>query len=236
MIPAEIWTLVALHLKPRYLARLLAVSKPIHRAVDNETYWTRVASHLTWRTCPLMELRHDEDNILPPVDPELNLYDMMALDRGYYWSMQHFIERIDAVGDAYSKRLESGDPCWDGWKASSLKDKTVAFFVDSELLLLEGDAGVSIAVSMKKSGGETELTMKELARRIVMAEKTTRRCTTAKLVKFMWEIEEDAALAPPIKRNVIRKFRAMLYDLDSDSGYLLSMSSPTDIANFFRRF
>ena len=227
MIPAEIWTLVALHLKPRYLVRLLSASKTIHRAVDNEDYWTRVAAHLTWRMSPLMELESPPGGVLPPLDPDVNLYDMMALDRGYYWAMQRFIERIDAIGDAYP------DQCCDGWKASSLKEKTVLFFVDNELISLDGEDGFSVFVSMHYNG---VIPMKEVAKRLVLADKTTRRSTATKLIKFKWEIEEDAALSPALKRNVIRKFRAMLYDLDSDPGYLLSMSSPTDIANFFRRF
>ena len=98
----DAWLQIGLHLKPRHLAKLMRTSKAINTVVDNDAYWTRVAAHLAWRDCGIMEVhRHpDEFDILPTV-PRC-LYYMMGMSRGYYWSMERFLKRVDEVIDYYA--------------------------------------------------------------------------------------------------------------------------------------
>ena len=102
----DIWMHVGLHLKPRHLSKLLRTCKRINRLVDNETYWTRVAAHLTLRDSWLVDINppHGEKEpysaceILPPEDP--SLYFMVGLEKSYYQSMKCFMQRIPDTLDA----------------------------------------------------------------------------------------------------------------------------------------
>lgn len=224
----EIWTLIGLHLKPRYLARLLCVSKTINHTVDNENYWTRVAAHLVLRDCQCMELQSSfnpepiQDDILPPIPH--NLYDMLALDRGYFWSMECFVARVEEMGRTYAQRMPK-EKCWDEWQVATLAEKTRMYYSTEKV----SEDGVLV-------GDEEHISMKELTRRVVMNETSTQRAIVKKMIKFRWEIEEDITLTPKIKRHLFRKWQKLLYELDADLGYTLSMCCPTDIANIVCRF
>ena len=128
----DAWVHIGLHLKPRYLSKLMRTCKRIKHLVDNETYWTRVAAHLVWREPWLMEL--------PPLDgtespwtstPSLPLEDyllnMVGLDRGYYWSMERFIQRIQDSLDAYSCNDDDKE-FTDRFQALNLKDRTIELY------------------------------------------------------------------------------------------------------------
>jgi hypothetical protein len=43
--------MVGMHIPPHHLRKLMCVSKSMYRTVDTNAYWTRVASHLFWRSC-----------------------------------------------------------------------------------------------------------------------------------------------------------------------------------------
>jgi hypothetical protein len=97
MLSHDTWMQIGLHLKPRHLAKLLRTSKSMKNIVDNEAYWTRVAAHAAWHDCCLMDL-HPMDRGFERLQPmQHNLYYMIWLDRGYYWSMERFFERIGRV-------------------------------------------------------------------------------------------------------------------------------------------
>ncbi len=98
-LPDEIWVQIGLHLKPRHLAKLIRVSKKMKKLVDNDAYWTRVAAHAVWRQKECLELRSWEGENFAPI--EVNLYDMLALDRGYFWGMELFLGRLNETIDFY---------------------------------------------------------------------------------------------------------------------------------------
>ena len=50
MLPIEVWSMVGMHLQPPHSQKLMRVSKDTQRTVDTSAYWTRVASHLFWRS------------------------------------------------------------------------------------------------------------------------------------------------------------------------------------------
>ena len=50
---ADIWTNVAMHLRPRHLTKLMTVSKAMMRAVDSPSYWLREAVVVSWKVGPL---------------------------------------------------------------------------------------------------------------------------------------------------------------------------------------
>ncbi len=90
MIPADTWVLIGLHLKPRYLSRLLRTCKRVNVLVDNNNNWTRVAAHRIWRTCESIEIEDVPScgDVLPRIDSEHNLLHTIGLDRGYFWTME----------------------------------------------------------------------------------------------------------------------------------------------------
>ena len=85
VLSRDIWTIIGLHLRPRHLVRLMQTCKTINMVVNNETYWTRVAAHLQWRNCQLMDLSSSQ------------LYFMNGLECGYYAGMNEFLEYMDDV-------------------------------------------------------------------------------------------------------------------------------------------
>ena len=49
-VPIELWSMISMHIPPHHLQKLMCVSKSMYRTVDTNAYWTRVASHLFWRS------------------------------------------------------------------------------------------------------------------------------------------------------------------------------------------
>ena len=106
MLPPDAWVLIGLHLRPRYLAKLLQTSKDVKRLVDTNQYWTRVATHQVWRTFEGMEIDDSPaaEDVLPRVDH--NLMHMLGLEHGYFWTMELFFHRLDYVIAYYAVRDE----------------------------------------------------------------------------------------------------------------------------------
>ena len=49
-VPIEVWSMISMHIPPHHLQKLMCVSKSMYHTVDTNAYWTRVASHLFWRS------------------------------------------------------------------------------------------------------------------------------------------------------------------------------------------
>ena len=80
-ISTEIWSSIALHLKPRHLFKLMLVSKRMNKAADTEGYWSRVAVHMLMRNDELLELSRD-------------LFYLVNFEGGYFQGMQAFLLRV----------------------------------------------------------------------------------------------------------------------------------------------
>ena len=121
------WAKIGLHLKPRYLALLIRTSKQVKKSVDNEAYWTRVAFHLVWRNDECIEtFQSFGDDVLTPLKE--NLYELLALDAGYYQGMELFIKRVDEAIIIYRNLDRDPEECcalWEKFKTMSLKEKTL---------------------------------------------------------------------------------------------------------------
>jgi hypothetical protein len=155
MIPADTWVLIGLHLKPRYLSRLLRTCKRVKMLVDNNNYWTRVAAHRIWRTCESMEIEDvaSNDDVLPRI--EHNLLHMIGLDHGYFWTMELFFRRLDDVIQYYAAHDElMYRPFWEGLKDMSLEQKTRAWMVErcSASAAASGMSCLSLACSQQGNG------------------------------------------------------------------------------------
>jgi len=108
ILPREIWTLIGLHLRPRHLVKLMLTCKTINMAVNNETYWTRVAAHLQWRSCEFIDTSSS------------SLYFMNGLEYGYYAGMNNFLKYMeDVIQDKFPE-----------YQALDLRMRTVTRFKD----------------------------------------------------------------------------------------------------------
>ena len=226
----DVWVLVGLHLKPRYLAKLMRTSKTVKKLVDNETYWTRVAAHLVWRNCDCMEMYKftDDGDILPHI--EQNLYYMLGLDHGYYWGMERFFQRIDEVIDYYSANdREEYREWWQNLKCMSLVEKTREWMKEGEK-----------SFGGKWTSEELDMSMKEVTKIEMVASlsiHTTPEDDDKMYNKFLCDIE-DEQIPPEYKRTIMKKLDKMLWDLwnasaakSPDRHYC-----PTDIAHGICKF
>jgi hypothetical protein len=202
-LPPDAWALIGLHLKPRYLALLIRTSKQIKQLVDNEEYWTRVAFHMVWRGKDCIEVGDDDfsfypyDN-LPPLKE--NLYDLLALEVGYYQGMELFIKRVDEAIIYWRSQDRDSEECcayWDKFKTMSLKEKT-----------LDHNLGPMPQENL-------QMTMKEVAKKHMLKSLSE----PDKIYNaFVLDLEDDPMPAK-YKRQVMKKIRNMLwlaYGTDND--------------------
>ncbi len=194
-IAPDIWVLIGLHLKPRYLAKLMQTSKVIKKVVDNENYWTRVAAHTIWRDQDCMEVFNfkQSHDVLPRI--EHNLYYMLGLDHGYFWGMERFFQRLDEVILHYSENDITEEYCawWISLQGMPLKERTLEF-MRSDVMTFGTKPPYNTS-------------MKELAK-----EKTTRNLSKSRVInKFMCEMEDDP-MPNKYKRHFFSKLDTVLWN------------------------
>jgi len=85
---ADVWSHVAMHLRPRHLLKLMGVSKSVKRAVDLPTYWLREAVVVSW-TIALDHCGWEHE--LPS---ELSDCRMVNLAHGYNTAMDGYIRDL----------------------------------------------------------------------------------------------------------------------------------------------
>jgi hypothetical protein len=229
----DMWAYVGSMLRPRHLFRLMRTNKAIKAIIDNEEYWTKVAAHLVWRGCELMELHQVDhpgpERLLPSVH-DVNLYYLLGLDRGYLWGMDLFLQRINETIALYSK-LPTGTGAWmsEFVPIKCLRDRTVKFYVET--------SGVNVCGTFipKIQGDEDRITMKELARRITHQDWGRReRDSTFTLTKrFVCNIE-DAPIAASSKRFVLQELHKLLWGLamEENTNFLGPVELAQDICLF----
>ena len=203
MLPPDAWVLIGLHLKPRYLAKLLRTSKSVQRLVDNHQYWTRVAAHQVWRSFEGMEIDDSPSavDVLPPI--EHNLMHMLGLDRGYYWTMELFFRRLDdAIAYYAGHDLEEYRPFWESLKGMPLDEKTRAWMIE-RLRPLSPPHAVELTIAAH------ERTMKEIAKHEI---EDTMADNDRRLNRFVCAMEDDP-MPPMYKRAFFRKLDAILWGM-----------------------
>ncbi len=201
MLPPDAWMLIGLHLRPRYLAKLLQTSKNVKRLVDTNQYWTRVAGHQVWRTFEGMEIDDSPaaEDVLPRI--EHNLMHMLGLEPGYFWTMELFFGRLDEVIAYYAVHdQEVYHPFWESLKPMSLEGKTRAWMIErvKSMSPFRDEAGYGLAV---------ERTMKEIAKNEI---EDTNEDHDRRLNKFVCSMEDDPMPAV-YKRAIFRKLDAILW-------------------------
>ncbi len=176
--------------------------------MDNETYWTRVASHMVWRRSDVMEADRHMDNylqkegyfMLPRIKE--NIYDMITLDNGYYWGMERFFQRLEEVIDYDSIKGRDQDPAW--WKqlkSMTLKERTQKLMKDG----LNTYYGL-YAYSVKSQ----KMSMKQLAKSIfkksLYFDHGVDSIDIVKLYnKFLCDLDDDPRMHPKHKRIILEK-------------------------------
>ena len=200
MLPPDAWMLIGLHLRPRYLAKLLQTSKNVQRLVDTNQYWTRVAAHQVWRTFEGMEIDDSPvaEDVLPRI--EHNLMHMLGLEHSYLWTMELFFRRLDDVIAYYAVHdQEVYRPFWESLKPKSLEEKTRSWMIE-RLKPLSPPATVEKTVA-------TEWTMKDIAKNEI---EDTNADHDSRLNKFVCSMEDDP-MPPAYKRAFFRKLDAILW-------------------------
>lgn len=161
MLSHDAWIQIGLHLKPRHLAKLMLTSKAIKAIVDNYAYWTRVAAHLVWRESNAMQVNTPVvmynfffgflDNLQSGYIDH-NLYHMIGLERGYYWSMERFFLRIEEFIEFYSTADDYVElkKFATMVKPMSLSERTKAFLRTEDSVVKNGSASEDHLLSMKE--------------------------------------------------------------------------------------
>ena len=203
-VPPDIWVLIGLHLKPRYLVKLMQTSKVIKKVVDSENYWTRVAAHLFWRDRDCMEVFTFEDSqdVLPRI--KHNLYYMLGLDHGYFWGMERFFQRLDEMILHYSLNdvTEEYRAWWIALQGMSLKEKTLEYMKSDSMTIgkrLPADFHVSL------------LDMKEQAKKQMIQDQGK-----STINKFVCEMEDDP-MPNKYKRQFFRKLDRVLWESQEEA-------------------
>jgi hypothetical protein len=202
MAQYDTWMQIGLHLKPRHLSKLLQTSKTINKIVDNEAYWTRVAAHAAWRECCLLDI--DPLSIgfeqLQPL--RHNIYFMLGLDHGYYWSMERFFDRMEECIVFYSNSTSDEDAKHKEWclqlKPMSLAERTMAYI---------RERGCDATFENMKATAKSEV-----ARMMHHSNSGRSAQTSACINKFMRSMDDDPTPAAH-KRAIFKKLDAFLYEL-----------------------
>ena len=92
MLTVDIWRMIALHLKPLHLSKLVLTCRAVRAAVDTEQYWEGIAIHLMWRDVPAMDLLEGDAGM-----SESNMYDMVNLESGFYRATENILRRVRTV-------------------------------------------------------------------------------------------------------------------------------------------
>ena len=209
MLTSDTWLIVGTMLKPRHLSKLMRTNKTLLGLLDNEEYWTRVATHLVWRGDKRLELNSRKFTEMADLLPaeEHNLYYMIGLDRGYKWGMDRFIQRVQMAIEANSSILPDGH--W--WKelklAPTLRSKTVKFYEST------GESWLGTFLPTVK-GDEQDISMKELARRVTEQDWINGRSDPMqKLIKDFVCRMEDADMSPASKRFFFRELDTLFWSI-----------------------
>lgn len=205
LLHSDSWIQIGLHLKPRHLAKLMQTCKAIRALVDNQTYWTRVTAHLVWRRCENLEIFHFEgelDKVLTDVDQ--NLFHLLGLDRGYYWGMERFFQRLEeaiAYDSIHGRELQA--EWWQSIATLSLEDKTREWLKVGEDF--HGKKWPVLYASMSMRDLAVRLTIQSLS---IRAERTEYdvHCN-----RFLCELEDDA-MPIKYKRSMMNKFKALVWN------------------------
>lgn len=201
-LPNDAWVLIGLHLKPRHLAKLIRVSTKIRQLVDNNAYWTRVAAHAVWRDQDCLEVMACDKPEFPPF--KVNLYYMLALDRGYHWGMELFLGRLDEFIEFYSKNdREMNRSWWEELKAMTLEEKT-------RELIRSSDEEYHRTIPSEELG----MSMKEIAKKRISISSYSHVNpdeNDKKFNQFVIDLEDDPMPAA-FKRVVMGKVRNLLWD------------------------
>ncbi len=193
-LPPDVWALIGLHLKPRYLALLIRTSKQVKQAVDNDAYWTRVAFHAVWREDSLVDVRNRSEHLTDMIPLKENLYDLLGLDVGYYQAMELFIKRVDETLCFYA----SSDCQTEAWRAYYDKLKTMSL---KEKIINHNFWGIIPE--------ESQMTMKEMAKKYISKALSE---TDMSYNAFLIDLEDDPMPAK-YKRQVIAKVGKVLEEV-----------------------
>jgi hypothetical protein len=214
LLPPDAWALIGLHLKPRYLAKLILTSKTIKQLVDTETYWCRVSAHLIWRDCDLMEVRTytDDQDRLPRIHH--NLYHMLGLDHGYFWGMERFLQRMEEVIDFHSNPSKSIIDEYGDNKEWCIRLKSMSLTERTHSWLKEGAS--SIGFGNLQMVSQLDMSMKEMAKLLgkdtLFLNRSGPNSNDARFNKFACEIE-DHPMPPVFKRVIFDKLDNLLWSV-----------------------
>ena len=192
--------------------------------VDNDAYWTRVAAHLVWRENDYMFVKRPPIMYPREFNGHLhrihhNLYHMIGLEHGYYWSMGRFLQRMEEVIEYYSNYvgndvdISKTVQVWALLKQMSLLERTAYLVRDCE-----SDSPM-ISTTEEHDGDETTLSMKDLAKSRTIEKlhpygsDHDRAEAETMFNKFTGQID-DEAMPVAYKQVIFKKLRKLFFKVD----------------------
>ena len=209
---ADAWSMIALHLKPRHMFKLMLVSKPINKAVDTDAYWARVALHLMWRQDILLLNGHPELRAPELSDRLGELSAMVNVQAGYYAGMEKFIKLVRLfTADGYLKRFEEYSDFHEFQDAPlcALVRLYERFTVKHHIKYLLFGKPMDPEKAYMHCDKDEKLSMKQVAQREdAICVKMRRRYVLEDWVKFMRVMEDDPMPAAHKRRfaNTLQEF------------------------------
>jgi hypothetical protein len=189
-----------LHLKPRHVLKLMLTCKNMFQILDsNDQYWARVAAHAVWRDLYELEITPEAAEIQRNIilKDEHNLYYMIGLDRGYYWSMERFFSKIPDMMCAFQNTYID----WGETRGLSLEKKTIILY-ERFCWLYAGDFRP-----------QESFKMKIIAQSFISVHGAEER----KINIFLQELDDDP-MPNSYKRTFMRKLKTVLVDTQGEEG------------------
>ena len=214
MLSPELWVLIGLHLRPRHAIKLIKTCKEIRKQVDNETYWTRVYTHLVWKDCDALEINPGSYDIAFPRIEE-NLYYMLGLDQGYYWGMQRFFQRMEEAIVYYSENhseytSEEDMEWWATLRHMSMVERSKAW------IKKETNIEIALETTTMKDLAKVEV-IKSMVHKTVDTKQT--EAEQRNFNRFVCEIEDDP-MPIKYKRMMMRKIGDLFWHRCETEGFM----------------
>jgi hypothetical protein len=201
----ELVMMIARHLLPRHLYKLMQTSKFVKKTVDTEEYWERVALHSVFRHYDITEIMEcdEKDRVFPKLS---GLYYLVNLEHGYCKTMDIIIARVrDVMGRDY----DCDDKTW-----KTLVNAPISTLVragEKEICTDLGFVFDTLTVNSYKE--HPAVTMKDVVKREVNNDIGKDTPSKRQLRKFKHKMDDDIYFSRTDKKRFMQDFSELMSDL-----------------------
>ena len=205
----ELIMMIARHLLPRHLYKLMQTSKSVKNTIDTEEYWERVALHSVFRHFDITEIMdwYDEkDRIFPRLS---GLYHLVNLEHGYCKTMDIIIARVRVV---MGRDYDGDDGSW-----KLLVNAPISTLVRAGEREICTGLGIGFDMSTIRYYKEhPAVTMKDVAKREVSSGMENDTPSRRKLRKFLHKMDDDPYFSRTDKTRFMKDFSQLMLGLWDD--------------------